>query len=72
MTGSPYLTSAAACEYLGLPSLDAFYQLRVRLKAKGTPLRVYRVERRLRFKRTDLDRLIQPVSSRRLSQGSHA
>lgn len=61
MISAGYLSSQKAADYLGLPSVGAFRTLRCRLKAKGTPLRTYRLRGQLRFKQVDLDRLIEPL-----------
>jgi hypothetical protein len=58
---SLYLSSAQAADLLGKPSKAAFYMFCMRLKQQGRPLKRYRVGRHLRFKRSDIERLIEPV-----------
>lgn len=58
---SPYRTAAEAAAYLNLPTVGAFYKLRSRMKAAGTPIKAYRMgERRIRFKEIDLERMVAP------------
>ncbi len=52
-----WLTAAQAAEYLGLPSAAA---LRKRLE-RGLPVRAYRLGRELRFKRAELDALMEKI-----------
>lgn len=54
---SPYLTADQARQYLGLPSMSAFYKLRLQRKRAGKPLIAHRLGRSLRFTTANLDKL---------------
>lgn len=58
---SGYLTNTQAMAFLGLPSLNAFYTLRSRLKAEGRPMKTYWLRGQMRFKESDLSRLVASV-----------
>jgi excisionase family DNA binding protein len=55
-----YLSTAEAADLLGKNTRMAFYKFCERQKAAGRPLKRYRVGRHLRFKRSDIERLIEP------------
>lgn len=56
-----WFSTADAATYLGFPSTRAFEAWIARQRAKGTlRLKVHRLGDRMRFRRTDLDALLEP------------
>lgn len=62
-----YLSSEDAALYLGYrhedgtPNLEAFAALRHRRKVAGQPIKALKLGRRLRFRVTDLERVLEAV-----------
>lgn len=64
--GVPWFTAVQAATYLGFPSVGAFHTWLHRQRKAGTlTLTVHWFRRRMRFRQTDLDRLIEPEAQAR-------